>query len=138
MNDLFLPKSTDSFKIELALLCSRIQLYYLIQWRIWRYRNKQKVREAQKQLMLLSDIRSEFAVQSSREQLNKYYLHLNEFYRHELVLVEYILEQYPDLLLMPEWKIVKVMEKSKKLVELKLVDITSYYQQDNLSLDIEE
>ena len=55
---------------------------------------------------------------------------INEFYRRELVLVEYILEQYPDLLLMPEWKIVKVMEKSEELIELKLSDIASYYQQN--------
>ncbi|MCS2681011.1 hypothetical protein NXV81_13975 [Bacteroides ovatus] len=84
----------------------------------------------QKQLMQLSNIRSEFAVGQSSEQLYKYYLHLNEFYRRELVLVEYILEQYPDLLLMPEWKIVKVMEKSEELIELKLSDIASYYQQN--------
>ena len=80
--------------------------------------------------MQLSNIRSEFAVGQSSKQLYKYYLHLNEFYRRELVFVEYILEQYPDLLLMPEWKIVKVMEKSEELIELKLSDIASYYQQN--------
>lgn len=30
MDDLFICKSIDNFKIALALLCSRIQLYYLI------------------------------------------------------------------------------------------------------------
>ena len=80
--------------------------------------------------MQLSNIRSDFAVGHSSEQLYKYYLHINEFYRREWVLVEYILEQYPDLLLMPEWKIVKVMEKSEELIELKLSDIASYYQQN--------
>lgn len=69
MNDLFICKSIDDFKMELALLCSRIQLYYLIQWRIWRHRNKRKVRETRKQLMQLSNIRSEFAVEQSSEQL---------------------------------------------------------------------
>ena len=58
MDDLFICKSIDNFKIALALLCSRIQLYYLILWRIWHHRNKRKVREAQKQLMQLSNIRS--------------------------------------------------------------------------------
>lgn len=40
IDDLLLRKSTEGFKMEPALLCLRVQLCYLMQCRIWRYKNK--------------------------------------------------------------------------------------------------
>ena len=60
MNDFLSKNDRAILETELALLCSRIQLYYLIRWRVWRNRDICKMDEARRRLMLFSDMRSEF------------------------------------------------------------------------------
>ena len=45
MNDFLSKNDRAILETELALLCSRIQLYYLIRWRVWRNRDICKMDE---------------------------------------------------------------------------------------------
>ena len=111
MNDFFFKNDSDILEIELALLCSRIQLYYLIRWRVWRNRDIRKMDEARRRLMLFSNMRSEFIARLVGSQS---YVLLRMLYRQELALVEYILDKYPDLMFMPEQEMVRIVEEAEK------------------------
>lgn len=114
MNDFFFKNDSDILETELALLCSRIQLYYLIRWRVWRNRDIRKMDEARRRLMLFSDMRSEFIARLAGSQSYVPYVLLKMLYRQELALVEYILDKYPDLMFMPEQEMVRIVEEAEK------------------------
>ena len=101
MNDFLSKNDRAILETELALLCSRIQLYYLIRWRVWRNRDICKMDEARRRLSML--------------------------YRQELALVEYILDKYPDLMLMPEQEMIRVMEEAEKEIKPEQTDTVSLY-----------
>lgn len=48
-------------------------------------------------------------------------------YRQELALVEYILDKYPDLMLMPEQEMIRVMEEAEKEIKPEQTDTVSLY-----------
>ncbi len=115
MDDSFSRNITDILKIELALLCSRIQLYYLVQWRIWNDRDVQKIQEARKRIMSLFEIRNESRMsQATLALLHTYYLRLSKQYNHELALLEYILDKYPNLMFMSKQDMEKAVEEAKR------------------------
>lgn len=116
MNDDFLlAHDTGMAQTELALLCSNIQLYYLIQWRVWHDRDKQKAREARQRIVQISRMRNdEYSTQPADAQEYKQYLHLSELYRHEQAVVEYILDRYPDLMFMTEQEMAKAVEEAER------------------------
>lgn len=114
MNDFILEHDIGMAKTALALLCSNIQLYYLIQWRVWHDRDKQKAREARQRIVQISRMRNEYSTQPADAQEYKQYLHLNELYRHEQAVVEYILDRHPNLMFMTEQEMAKAVEEAER------------------------
>ena len=127
MNDFLSINDRAILETELALLCSRIQLYYLIRWRVWRNRDICKMDEARRRLMLFSDMRSEFIARLVGSRPYEPYVLLSMLYRQELALVEYILDKYPDLMLMPEQEMIRVMEEAEKEIKPEQTDTVSLY-----------
>lgn len=127
MNDFSSKNDRAILETELALLCSRIQLYYLIRWRVWRNRDIRKMDEARRRLMLFSDMRREFIARLVSSRPYEPYVLLSMLYRQELALVEYILDKYPDLMLMPEQEMLRVMEEAEKETKPEQTDTVSLY-----------
>lgn len=127
MNDFSSKNDRAILETELALLCSRIQLYYLIRWRVWRNRDIRKMDEARRRLMLFSDMRREFIARLVGSRPYEPYVLLSMLYRQELALVEYILDKYPDLMLMPEQEMLRVMEEAEKETKPEQTDTVSLY-----------